>query len=144
MKFLCVSMIALFSWGAIAATPTTQDLKQVETQLEKERQTERESKKKANQLEKEVKDVQRQLVSAAKQIQSQEGKLSLLERKTKELEQQGFDVVFLPVQKGHEHGKHQHLQTFPQNRIPTVRRMAHEPLLQRPSPTKSCRFQADQ
>lgn len=85
-------MIALFSWGAIAATPTTQDLKQVETQLEKERQTERESKQKATQLEKEVKDVQRQLVNAAKQIQSQEGKLSLLEQKTRELEQQESEL----------------------------------------------------
>ena len=61
----------------MAANPTAQDLKQVEKQLEQERKTERESKLKASQLEKEVKDVQRQLVSAAKQIQSQEGKLSL-------------------------------------------------------------------
>ena len=88
MKFLTVSFLALFSWGAIAATPTAQDLKQVESELQKERQTERESKQKASQLEKEVKEVQRQLVNSAKQIQSQEGKLSLLEQKTKELEEQ--------------------------------------------------------
>ena len=72
----------------MAANPTAQDLKQVESELQKERQTERESKQKATQLEKEVKEVQRQLVSSAKQIQSQEGKLSLLEQKTKELEDQ--------------------------------------------------------
>ena len=92
MRFLTVSFLALLSWGAIAATPTTQDLKQVESQLEKERQTERESKLKASQLEKEVKDVQRQLVSSAKQIQSQEGKLSLLEQKTKELADQELEL----------------------------------------------------
>ena len=76
----------------MAADPTTQDLKQVESQLQKERQAERESKLKASQLEKEVKDVQRQLVNSAKQIQSQEGKLSLLEQKTKELEQQESEL----------------------------------------------------
>ena len=76
----------------MAATPTAQDLKQVESELQKERQTERESKQKANQLGKEVKEVQRQLVSSAKQIQSQEGKLSLLEQKTKELEQQEAEL----------------------------------------------------
>lgn len=92
MKFLTVSFLALFSWGALAANPTAQDLKQVEKQLERERQTERESKLKASQLEREVKDVQRQLVSSAKQIQSQEGRLSLLEQKTKELEQQESDL----------------------------------------------------
>ena len=76
----------------MAANPTVQDLKQVESQLEKERQTERESKQKATQLEKEVKDVQHQLVNAAKQIQSHEGKLSLLEQKTKELTEQEADL----------------------------------------------------
>ena len=92
MHFLIVSFLALVSWGANAANPTTQDLKQVESELQKERQTERESKLKASQLEKEVKDVQRQLVSSAKQIQSQEGKLSLLEQKTKELEKQESEL----------------------------------------------------
>ena len=85
MRLLTVSLIALISWGAIAANPTAQDLKQVESQLEKERQTQRESQQKATQLEKEVKEVQKQLVSSARQIQSQESKLSLLEQKTKEL-----------------------------------------------------------
>ena len=79
MRFLTVSFLALFAWGAMAANPTAQDLKQVETQLEKERQTQRESQQKATQLEREVKDVQRQLVNAAKQIQYQETKLSLLD-----------------------------------------------------------------
>ena len=69
----------------MAANPTAQDLKQVEKQLEQERKTERESKLKATQLEREVREVQRQLVTSARQIQSQEGKLSLLEQKTKEL-----------------------------------------------------------
>ncbi|MGN0919356.1 MAG: murein hydrolase activator EnvC family protein [Alphaproteobacteria bacterium] len=92
MKFLGVSFLALFSWGALAATPTTQDLKLVESELQKERQAERESKLKASQLERELKEVQRQLVSSAKQIQSQEGRLSLLEQKTKELELQEADL----------------------------------------------------
>ena len=85
MKLLTVSFLVLISWGAFAATPTAQDLKQVESQLKKERQTERESQLKASQLEREVREVQKQLVSSARQIQSQEGKLSLLEQKTKEL-----------------------------------------------------------
>ena len=76
----------------MAASPTAQDLKQVESELQKERQTERESKQKATQLEREVKDVQKQLVSAAKQIQSQEGKLSFLEQKTKELSEQEVEL----------------------------------------------------
>ena len=87
-----VLFLVLFALGAMAANPTVQDLKQVESELQKERQTERESKQKVSQLEKEVKDVQRQLVSSAKQIQSQEGKLSLLEQKTKELEGQELDL----------------------------------------------------
>ena len=88
MKFLTVSFLALFAWGTMAANPTAQDLKQVEKELEKERQTERESQLKATQLEREVREVQRQLVTSARQIQSQEGKLSLLEQKTKELSTQ--------------------------------------------------------
>ena len=85
MRFLIVSLIVLFVGGAMAADPTTQDLKQVESQLEKERKTQRESQLKASQLEREVREVQRQLVTSARQIQTQEGKLSLLEQKTKEL-----------------------------------------------------------
>ena len=88
MKFLAVLFLALLSWGALAASPTAQDLKQVEEQLQKERQTERESMLKASQLEREVREVQRQLVTSASQIQTQEGKLSLLEQKTKELSEQ--------------------------------------------------------
>lgn len=76
----------------MAADPTAQDLKQVESQLEKERQTERESKLKATQLEREVREVQRQLVTSAHQIQSQESKLSLLEQKTKELTAQESEL----------------------------------------------------
>ena len=76
----------------MAADPTAQDLKQVESQLEKERQTERESKLKATQLEREVREVQRQLVASAHQIQSQESKLSLLEQKTKELTAQESEL----------------------------------------------------
>lgn len=60
----------------------------MEEQLQKERQTERESMLKASQLEREVREVQRQLVTSARQIQTQEGKLSLLEQKTKELSAQ--------------------------------------------------------
>ena len=78
--------------GALAADPTAQDLKQVESQLEKERQTERESKLKATQLEREVREVQRQLVTSAHQIQTQESKLSLLEQKTKELTAQESEL----------------------------------------------------
>ena len=88
MKVLTVSFLALISWGAMAAAPTAQDLKQVEKELADVRQTERESRLKATQLEREVREVQRQLVTSARQIQSQEGKLSLLEQKTKELEEQ--------------------------------------------------------
>lgn len=87
MKFLIVSFLALLGWEALAADPTAQDLKQVETALKQERQAQAESKQKANQMEKEVRQVQQQLVKAARQIQSQEGKLSLLEQKKKELEE---------------------------------------------------------
>ena len=82
-----VSFLALLSWEALAADPTAQDLTQIETALKQERQAQAESKQKATQMEKEVRQVQQQLVSAARQIQSQEGKLSLLEQKKKELEE---------------------------------------------------------
>ena len=84
MVFIC--------WEVLAANPTAQDLKQVEQELAKERQTERESQLKASQLEREVREVQRQLVSSARQIQSQEGKLSLLEQKAKELSAEEYEL----------------------------------------------------
>ena len=92
MHFFAVLFLVLLAGEAMAATPTAQDLKQVESQLEKERQTERESQQKATQLAKEVKEVQKQLVTSARQIQSQEGNLSLLEQKIKELTAQESEL----------------------------------------------------
>lgn len=76
----------------MAAEPTAQELEKVEYQLKQERQTQRESQLKAHQLEKEVREVQKQLISSAHQIQSQEGKLSLLEQKIKELNEQESEL----------------------------------------------------
>lgn len=70
-----------------APNPTTNDLKQVEAQLLRERLTQKESERKAAVLNKEVQSVQGQLVSAAKKIQSHEDRLSLLEQKKIELEE---------------------------------------------------------
>ena len=70
-----------------APNPTTNDLRQVEAQLRRERLTQKESERKAAVLNKEVQSVQGQLVSAAKKIQSHEDRLSLLEQKKIELEE---------------------------------------------------------
>ncbi len=75
-----------FVWSAPA--PTTNDLKQVEDQLRRERLTQKESERKAAVLNKEVQSVQGQLVSTAQKIQSHENRLSLLEQRKIELEKQ--------------------------------------------------------
>lgn len=88
MKYLVYLFIGFLYIGAAWAAPSVSDLHKLEEQIRQEEQRQKESKKKSDELNKEVQNVQKQMVALAKNVRKQEGQLSLLEQKKKELEDQ--------------------------------------------------------
>lgn len=79
-KALAFSFLLLGTSVAFA-TPTADDLKRIEIQLQQERQTGKEAGQKANALSSEMKAVQRQIIGSVKTVQEKEQTLSTLEDK---------------------------------------------------------------
>jgi len=88
VKYLVYLFIGFLYIGAAWAAPSVSDLHKLEEQIRQEEQRQKESKKKSDELNKEVQNVQKQMVALAKNVRKQEGQLSLLEQKKKELEDQ--------------------------------------------------------
>ena len=88
MRYWGYLFVGLLYAGVAVAAPSVSDLHKLEEQIRQEELRQKESKKKSEELNKEVKNVQKQMVSLAKNVRRQEGQLSLLEQKKKELEQQ--------------------------------------------------------
>ncbi len=93
-KYCGLIFLLLWATGTSAAVqPSVAELKQVEQQLEQEKKAQEESQRKAVVLSREVKEVQQDLVSTAQKIQSQEGKLSELEKQKKNYERQEKELL---------------------------------------------------
>lgn len=75
----------LFWAGVVFAAPTTADLKRIEQQLQQERKTGLEARKKATELTKEMKAVRRQIMGSAKTVQEKEAALTTLEERLGDL-----------------------------------------------------------
>ena len=88
MRYWGYLFIGLLYAGVAVAAPSVSDLHKLEEQIRQEELRQKESKKKSEELNREVKNVQKQMVSLARNVRRQEGQLSLLEQKKKELEQQ--------------------------------------------------------
>ena len=71
--------------GSVQSAPTKDDLKRIEAQLQKERKTQQEAKKKSTELANEIKKVQKQMVRSAKAVQEKENQLEELEEKLTDL-----------------------------------------------------------
>lgn len=78
----------LVCWGAFAQQPTRNDLKKLEEKIEQQKQTQAETKQKADELGSELKAVQQQIVQSAKKVQEQEAQLSQLDVQYHDLEQE--------------------------------------------------------
>ncbi len=85
MRFLYLILIVLFSGGVIAA-PSEKELREIQTQLRQEKQTQTQMKEMAQSVASQVSSVQRQMVKTANQIQNNEDILSSLEHDLAELE----------------------------------------------------------
>ncbi|MBP5344461.1 MAG: peptidoglycan DD-metalloendopeptidase family protein [Alphaproteobacteria bacterium] len=88
MKYWCCLLVSFLYAGVALAAPSVSDLHKLEEQIRQEEQRQKESKKKSEELTREVQSVQKQMVALAKNVRRQEGQLSLLEQKKKELEEQ--------------------------------------------------------
>ena len=88
MKFWGALFFCLIYACAAESAPSVNDLHKLEEQIRQEELRQQESKKKSDELNKEVQNVQKQMVALAKTVRKQEGQLSLLEQKKKELEDQ--------------------------------------------------------
>ena len=92
VKYLVYLFICFLYIGVAWAAPSVSDLHKLEEQIRQEEQRQKESKKKSDELNKEVQNVQKQMVALAKNVRKQEGQLSLLEQKKKELEDQQHEL----------------------------------------------------
>ncbi len=78
-------VIALTGTGTVFATPTSDDLKRIEKQLQEERAVHLESQRQSDKLANEIRSVQKQMVRSAQAIQEKEDTLSQLETRLDEL-----------------------------------------------------------
>ena len=78
-------VIALTGTGTVFATPTSDDLKRIEKQLQEERTVHLESQRQSDKLANEIRSVQKQMVRSAQAIQEKEDTLSQLETRLDEL-----------------------------------------------------------
>ncbi|MBR4931583.1 MAG: peptidoglycan DD-metalloendopeptidase family protein [Alphaproteobacteria bacterium] len=90
-KTMCCIGCLLLS-GVVFATPTQDDLRKIEAQLKKERQTQQEAKKKSTEIANEIKKVQKQMVRSAKAVQEKEDLLNELQRKLNNLQEKEDDL----------------------------------------------------
>ncbi len=90
MRFVSILMIGIIlsCTGVVYAAPTQEDLRRIEAQLLKERQTQKEAKRKSSELAGEIKNVQKQMVRSAKAVQEKEDLLARLQAKLTELKKQ--------------------------------------------------------
>lgn len=86
MRFLYLGLIILLSGGVFAA-PSEKELKEIQTQLRQEKQTQTQMKEMAQSVANQVSSVQRQMVKTANQIQNNEDVLSALEHDLNELKE---------------------------------------------------------
>ncbi len=84
-KHLAVLAFSFLAAGAVLAAPTQKDLAKIEAQIKQEKQLQTESRRKSQELSKEVKNVQSEMVELAGKVRKHEDQLSLLEQKQKEL-----------------------------------------------------------
>lgn len=84
--------VSLFVSAIVHAQPTIDDLKRIEIQLRKERQSQLESKRQASKLAGEIKTVQKQVIRSAKAVQEKEEILDQLQKKLKEMQQEEKDL----------------------------------------------------
>lgn len=80
-RSLLIVLCVLSFVGSVESAPTKDDLKRIEAQLQKERKTQQEAKKKSTELANEIKKVQKQMVRSAKAVQEKENQLEELEDK---------------------------------------------------------------